>query len=255
MRSLIAMAACLWALAAPSAQAEIDGHGPDAWRVTGVAGDDVLNMRMGPGTRYLVIDSLAPTARGLEQITCVPLLTPMIRHKLTDAQRADLPQRWCLMRTSDFRKAGWVAQRFITEDTGAGADVMPAVRTIGDPLIDGAAFVVRALYVTAARSHGPADHPFTPANGGQYFVADIVPHLSGHGDDVLYGAQDFQGRITRIAPDGDRPMMRGMITIHVDFVNFGANGRVTYRLCADTSQPGAPLRIFRIEHADWTFPD
>jgi len=32
-------------------RAEIDGHGPDAWRVTGVAPDDVLNAWMGPGIR------------------------------------------------------------------------------------------------------------------------------------------------------------------------------------------------------------
>ena len=33
-------------LAAPTARAEIDGHGPDAWRVNGVGADDHLNARM-----------------------------------------------------------------------------------------------------------------------------------------------------------------------------------------------------------------
>ncbi|MDF3362752.1 hypothetical protein HLM50_16945 [Sulfitobacter sp. Ks41] len=99
MRGLILWAAIACATLAAPLRAEIDGHGPDAWRVTGVAADDVLSMRMGPGTRYLVIDSLPPNARGLEQVTCVPLLIPLIYHKLTEAQRNALPPRWCLMRT------------------------------------------------------------------------------------------------------------------------------------------------------------
>ena len=37
--------------------------GPDAWRVVGVASDDVLNARIGPGTAYFVIDALAHDAR------------------------------------------------------------------------------------------------------------------------------------------------------------------------------------------------
>lgn len=122
MRIFPILAALLVAcLTAPAAWAEIDGHGPDAWRVTGVAADDVLNMRMGPGTQYLVIDHLAPDARGLEQITCVPLLIPSIYHRLTDAERAALPPRWCLMRSSDHAQAGWVAQRFLMEDAAAPA--------------------------------------------------------------------------------------------------------------------------------------
>lgn len=32
------------------AQADLDGHGPDLWRVIGVAANDMLNARMGPGT-------------------------------------------------------------------------------------------------------------------------------------------------------------------------------------------------------------
>lgn len=121
-------------LAAP-AMAEIDGHGPDAWRVTGVTPDDVLNMRMGPGTNYPVIDRLAPDARGLTQVTCVPLMIQPYAGRLTDAERAALPQRWCLMRSADLMKSGWVAQRFLSEDglqdasapapaadAGAGAD-------------------------------------------------------------------------------------------------------------------------------------
>ncbi|WP_226781111.1 SH3 domain-containing protein [Oceaniglobus trochenteri] len=251
-------------LAAPAVQAEIDGHGPDAWRVTGVAGDDVLNMRMGPGTEYLVIDSLPPDARGLEQITCVPLLIPSIYHRLSEAERADLPPRWCLMRSRDFAKAGWVAQRFLMEDgleevsaprPGGGGDV---VKPIGDPQIDGAAYLVGDLYAgfEAAMSSGrDAENPFAPENADGYFFADLVPILSGHGADLLYGGQDFQGAVTRIAPDALQPMFRGTIQINVAFTNFGRDQSIAFYLRPDTGQPDAPYRIHYIEHDDWSFPE
>ncbi|TNF21359.1 MAG: hypothetical protein EP318_07205 [Rhodobacteraceae bacterium] len=238
---------CGLALGAPQARAEIDGHGPDAWRVTGVAADDVLNMRMGPGTGYLVIDSLAPDARGLEQITCVPLLLPAIRQRLTPAQRADLPQRWCLMRTADLGKAGWVAQRFLAEDTG------PAPGP-GDPLIAEAVRLVADLYAAFETQRHAGENPFAPPLARAYFQAALIPDLAGQGGEVLYDAQDFQGRITRIAPDAAQPMLRGMITINADFINFGLPGRAVFRLRADPAQPGAPVRIFRVEHDGWHFP-
>lgn len=255
-------ALCGVALAAPAAWAEIDGHGPDAWRVTGVARDDVLNMRMGPGTQYPVIDHLAPDARGLRQVTCVPLLIQPYYSALTEAERAALPPRWCLMRSSDPVRAGWVAQRFLMEDglkeaagqASAHASA-PAMGTSGDPLIDTAQTLVHDLYAAFKASGSQADNPFAPANATDYFFADLVPALAGHGADLLYDAQDFQGEVTRIAPDPEQPMLRGMITINADFTNFGAEKRAVFRLRADTSRPEAPLRIFQIEHDGWSLPE
>ncbi|WP_281983373.1 hypothetical protein [Thalassorhabdomicrobium marinisediminis] len=245
---------------ATGALAEIDGHGPDAWRVTGVAADDVLNMRMGPGTQYLVIDSLPPDARGLQQVTCVPLLIPSIYHRLSEAQRADLPQRWCLMQTADFAKAGWVAQRFLMEDvdlasTAPDTGAHAAVDGIGDAMIDGAARLVADLYTAFETQRSAAENPFSATAAPRYFFSGMEPALAGHGADVLYDAQDFQGRIVRIAPDADRPMLRGMITVNVDFVNFGQMQRAVFSLRADPNQPGAPVRIFRVDHSDWSFPE
>ena len=260
MRRLILWAAIACATLAAPLRAEIDGHGPDAWRVTGVAADDVLNMRMGPGTRYLVIDSLPPNARGLQQVTCVPLLIPSIYHKLTEAQRNALPQRWCLMRTGDFAKAGWVAQRFLMEDVDLPTDRTTVERSeipvhqSGDAMIDAAARLVGDLYAAFEGQSGAAQNPFNPMQATQFFFAGITPDLAGHGADVLYDAQDFQGRITRIAADPDQPMLRGMITINVDFINFGQADRAVFRLRADTAQSGAPVRIFRVEHDGWSFP-
>jgi hypothetical protein len=248
---------CAMALAASSVQAEIDGHGPDAWRVTGVAADDVLNMRMGPGTNYLVIDSLPPDARGLQQVTCVPLLLPSIHQRLSEEQRNSLPQRWCLMRTDDFIKAGWVAQRFLEPDWGqaetdhAGS---AGAHNTGDAMIDDAARLVGDLYTAFEAQSSSAENPFGPTLAPQYFFASMVPDLAEHGADVLYDAQNFQGEITRIAPDPDQPMLRGMITINVDFTNFGQPKRAVFSLRADPGQPGAPIRVLRVEHDSWSFP-
>lgn len=248
--------ACVGMLPAAPVHAEIDGHGPDAWRVTGVAADDVLNMRMGPGTSYLVIDSLPPDARGLEQITCVPLLLPSIYQRLSEEQRNSLPQRWCLMRTDDYIKAGWVAQRFLEPDWGqAEADAGSVVfHNTGDEMIDGAALLVEDLYTAFEAQSNAAENPFGPTLAPHYFFASMVPDLAGRGGDVLYDAQDFQGEISRITPDPDQPILRGMITINVDFTNFGQPKRAAFSLRADPDQPGAPVRIFRIEHDGWSFP-
>lgn len=257
---LAALAACGLALVAPGARAEIDGHAPDAWRVTGVAENDVLNMRMGPGTQYMVTEHLAPDARGLELITCVPLLIAPMAYTLTDAQRAALPPRWCLMRTSDLNKAGWVAQRFLMEDglaavaPGAVTGISGALVTMGDPMIDGAAALVRDLYAAFEGLDSQSGNPFAAANAQRYFFAGIVPDVQGRGADLLYDAQDFQGAITRIAPDPDQPMLRSMITVNVDFTNFGTPNRAIFSLRPDVDQQGAPVRIFRIEHGGWAFP-
>ncbi len=249
------------ALSAPVAHAEIDGHGPDAWRVTGVAADDVLNMRMGPGTEYLAIDQLAANARNLELITCVPLLIQPIYSRLSEAQRAALPPRWCLMRSSDFSKAGWVSQRFIMEDgleevmrsTPAAESAIP-VQVIGDAEIDEAAFLVRDLYEAFARSNSRADNPFMRPEAEKYFFIAIIPEMEGHGTDVLYDAQDFEGSVTRIAPDPVHPMLRGMITINVDFINWGQENRAVFSLRPDFDRADKAIRIFRVEFDERGYP-
>src|SRR5690606_21112186 len=99
-----------------AAQTDLDGHGPDAWRVTGVAPGDVLNARMGPGTQYPVIETFAHNERDLRQITCVPFYGITHFMAMSEAERAALPPRWCLMRHADLMRAGWVAQRYLTPD-------------------------------------------------------------------------------------------------------------------------------------------
>lgn len=245
------IALCL-AVVPLAVQAEIDGYGPDAWRVSGVAADDVLNIRMGPGTQYPVIDSFAHNARGLELITCVPFYSMAYAQTMSAAQRDSLPPRWCLMRSADLSKAGWVAQRYLTED---GATAPDAGSDADDPVMH-AQDLVRALYEAddLVRMGGP--DPFDRAHIGYYFSNDFITALqSGHpGASILHGAQDFEGSISEPEADPDQPMLRGMITINVDMVNFGRPQRAVFRLRADPGQPGAPIRIFRVEHEGWSFP-
>lgn len=255
------------AFAVLPARAEIDGHGPDAWRVTGVSANDHLNARMGPGTNYPVIETFAHNERAMQQITCVPFHTAAHYQRMTQAQIDALPQRWCLMRNASMSKAGWVAQRFITPDgteavasgpsgsSRAGHQPYAAVAGI-DP-VDQAVDLVREVYERQFLSENSAvPGPFDTSVADAYFTADIVAWLaSGQvGAHPLYGAQDFDGAIGEPTPDPDSPMLRGMITINVDFTNFGQRQRAVFYIRPDTTRPDAPLRIFRVEHDGWSYP-
>lgn len=247
----LALGIALLGPGAPGARAEIDGHGPDSWRVTGVAGDDMLNARMGPGTRYKVIERFAPNERGLEQITCVPFYALRHSMEMSEAEIAALPSRWCLMRSADMTRAGWVSARYIAPDD---REVAPAPSAGGADPVSEAQSLVRGLYAAFEGAQTRAENPFLWPEAEKYFFDDVVPMMAGQGADVLYDAQDFQGEVTRIAPDHDQPMLRGMVTINVDFTNWGRAGRAVFRLRADTSRPGAPVRIFRIEIGDTQYP-
>lgn len=255
-----ALFALLVALAAPAARAEIDGHGPDAWRVTGVAANDVLNARMGPGTHYPVIETFAPDERGLQLITCVPYHSLAHYSAMTDAQIKALPPRWCLMRDAQMHRAGWVAQRFLTPDDVSqipAAGGLGDLPQSGDAVIDAAQWLVRDLY--AAHLHGlngSGSNPLLLPDSADFFTAEIIGYIeSGRLEaDPLIDGQDFEGEVTSIAPDPDQPMLRGMVTINVDHVNFGRPARTVLYIRADTERPDAPLRIFRIENDGWSVP-
>ncbi|MFP1644731.1 SH3 domain-containing protein [Pontitalea aquivivens] len=231
------------------AHAEIDGHGPDAWRVSGVTPGDTLNARMGPGIGYKVVGSFAHDERGLIEVTCVPLLTMDIAAKLTEAEVAALPSRWCLMRAADLSRAGWVAARFLIPDNASPVQDADPVAVARD--------LVRALYAAADQAGRGGPHPLDPDQAADYFFSDIATGLATNppGADPLTGAQDFDGQIADPVPDPEQPMMRGMITIHVGITNFGRSHTAVFRLRPDPSQPGAPIRIFRIEQDGWQFPN
>ncbi|WP_417584395.1 hypothetical protein [Pelagibacterium sp.] len=255
------------------AHAQIDGHGPDAWRVIDVGANDVLNARMGPGTSYPVIETFSHDERGLQQITCVPFYTMAHFSTMTEAQIEALPPRWCLMRSADMSKAGWVAQRYLIADfddevlfgDSEPEEVMDVTKLLpapttgahawsSDDLIHYARGLVATLYEYDDPARGVSHRD--PAAPDVFFSTHFRDALRSRppGADLLIGAQDFQGTISEPVPDPNQPMFRGMITINVEVVNFGQTHTVVFRLRGDTTRPDAPLRIFRIEHDGWSYP-
>jgi len=225
-----------------------EADGPDAWRVVGVAPDDSLNARMGPGTDYMVIGTFDHDARGLIQITCVPLLPAGIYHGLSEEERQSLPPRWCLMRSPDFSVEGWVSQRFIEEDPGAAG----AADGEGDPVLRMARDRAEALYRDHMRSLSDASvtSPVHDDRAAQFFTGSLARELGNrHPDaDPLFDAQDTGISDLRVALDAEQPVFRGMITVNVDFRNFGRSQRAVARLRVENGSP----RIIRIEHDGWT---
>ncbi|WP_146149189.1 hypothetical protein [Nitratireductor sp. StC3] len=251
------LSTAMLAIAGTPTLAEIDGHGPDAWRVTGVSPRDALNARMGPGTAYSVLTRFAHDERGMQQVTCVPYYTPAHRAAMSRAEIAALPPRWCLMRSADLARAGWVNADYLEPDYGGPAGGGDLSREPGDDLIVAGEELVRTLYeMRSIEDAGGNTGLYRLQGAKRYFHLEVARALvSGQaGADPIYGAQDFDGHCEEPRRDADRPMFRGMITVHVDCVNFGRPQRATYSLRADPDQAGAPVRIFRIDHDGWSFP-
>src|SRR5690606_12496367 len=129
-----------------------------------------------------------------------------------------------------------------------------------DPDIDPVAQaqdLVREIYERQYQSENSnLPSAFAPSVARNYFSDGIVKWLASGTVDAhpLYGAQDFDGAIGEPTPDPDQPMLRGMITINVDFTNFGKKQRAIFYLRPDTTKRGAPLRVFRVEHDGWSYP-
>lgn len=235
------------ALVATAAPAQ-DGHGPDAWRVTGVAAGDVLNGRMGPGTDYPVIERFAPDERGLQQVTCVPYLTFAHFEVMTEAERAALPPRWCLMQSADLTRTGWVNGAYIAEDSGAEPQATGGTGEVGigwtnEPDVVQAMILVRDAFAANGAGGEPQGR-----DAGRYFFAADLATVRNAGADVLFDAQDVDGRLLRVYPHPEIPAMRGSIPVVAEFVNFGEGRRATFWLARDSMQAGAPIRILQIEH-------
>ncbi len=113
---VIAVSALL-ALAGGDALSEASG--PDFYRVTDVAPDDTLNMRLGPSTEYPVIAELPHTADGVANLGCTGGLSLEEWSEASEEERrASKDSRWCLVGYD--RTVGWAAGRFLGE--GASPD-------------------------------------------------------------------------------------------------------------------------------------
>ena len=108
--SLLLLSAASWA--APVAAT---ADGPDYFAVTGVAENDVLNMRAGPSALAEKIGEIAHDARRLQNLGCQGLPSFGEWEKMTEQQRRDSRRHyWCKV---GFQGAeGWVAGRFLRED-------------------------------------------------------------------------------------------------------------------------------------------
>jgi len=140
--------------------------------------------------------------------------------------------------------------------SAAGVSVAQAGQS-ADDMVDAAEDLVRALYEMHTMNFvGAGPSPLDPAHAGRFFDTDVVAYLQANQlyVDPLINAQDFDGAIDEPYRDPDEPMLRGMITVLVDFTNFGKAQQAVVRLRADTSRPDAPVRIMRIEHEGWSFP-
>lgn len=243
----LALACALLLVTGQEVQAEASG--PDAWRVMDVAPGDTLNVRMGPGTDYDVIGEFAHDARGLQQVTCVPLVPRALYFEMSEAERAALPARWCLMENEDYSTRGWVAQRYLAEDSAVIDE--GAAEQAPDPTQE-AERLVRRLYRDHLQSMtGSMTSPLHPERAAAFFTAPLAERIANEGlqADPLFDAQDSDITNLSIALDEERPMFRGLITVNADFHNFGQPRRAVVRLRYEEGEP----RIIRIEHEDWAF--
>jgi len=108
------LAAAALALGAAAACAEADG--PDFYAVTGVAADDVLNIRSEPDPHAAKIGTIPPNGTCIRNLGCKGGLTFEEFSELSPAQqekRLREDPRWCKVEYRGI--TGWVAGRYLAE--------------------------------------------------------------------------------------------------------------------------------------------
>lgn len=109
---LFAVAVLLAGLAAGSAEA---GDPPKYWAVTGVAANDVLNMRDVPHGDSKKLAGIPPNARGLKNFGCLRPEPSLDRWmEMTEDERRNAKLEWCRVEYNG--RQGWVAGRFLKPD-------------------------------------------------------------------------------------------------------------------------------------------
>ncbi len=108
--------------------------GPDYWRVSGVGGNDALNLRAGPSTRYESIGKLR-NGEVLQNRGC----------RLTGGER------WCAIRATHSGVTGWVAGRYLVEAAPPPAPAVPE----GGPVGNGVPFDATGSVPCAAQAGQP----------------------------------------------------------------------------------------------------
>ena len=94
------------------ALAEADG--PDYYAVTGVAADDVLNIRAAPSARSEKLGEIPHDASGLKNLGCRGLPSFAEWQAMTEQQRQQSRKDyWCRVKYQELE--GWVAGRYLRE--------------------------------------------------------------------------------------------------------------------------------------------
>lgn len=108
----ISAAAMVWG----SGLAYATADGPDFYRVTGVAANDVLNIRTEPDPRAPKVGEIPPDGSCIRNLGCKGGLTFQEFTELSPAQqkkREHENPRWCRIEYQGI--TGWVAGRYLTE--------------------------------------------------------------------------------------------------------------------------------------------
>lgn len=100
MRRIIFALSVFWFILPGQAMAQ---SGPDWWRVFGVAADDQLNIRTGPGAANGLV-ATAPNGAILRNLGC----------------KGSGNSRWCRIETPNGKVRGWVSGRFLRESGAPG---------------------------------------------------------------------------------------------------------------------------------------
>jgi uncharacterized protein YgiM (DUF1202 family) len=98
----------------PRANAEADG--PDFYRVSGVAADDVLNIRAEPTSQATKVGSIPPNADCVRNLGCqggLSLQEFTTLNQVEQARRLQQNPRWCQIQYQGIK--GWVAGRYLVE--------------------------------------------------------------------------------------------------------------------------------------------
>jgi len=107
-----------------------EADGPDYWAVTGVAADDVLNIRAEADPRSPKIGEIPPDGTCVRNLGCVGGLTFEEHTTLTEEEKQRILRerpRWCRIEYQGTE--GWVAGRYLTEGScQAGTTVEAQLR-------------------------------------------------------------------------------------------------------------------------------
>lgn len=166
-----------------------DADGPDFFRVTGVAPNDVLNIRETANAHARKIGAIPPNVGGVRNLGCETGLTYTEWEKATEAEReAAAKRRWCKI---DYQGAvGWVAGRYLAEDA------------ILDDAIEEPGFAWQLISVGDEDAVGESEISFTP--DGSIFGSTGCNSFNGSvftdGDKMMF---QMPLATTRMACPGD----------------------------------------------------